>query len=115
MSNRHSGFLGLTGIGLGLLTPAALAESGAGAMAGMALSLLLILSLFVLAAWLSKRYLPQIGKTGPVKIIGSTMLGAREKVVVVEVQETWLVLGVGGGQVRTLHTLPKPQSQDDAS
>lgn len=78
-------------------------------MVSIALSLVLVLALFVLAAWLAKRYLPQIGKTGPVKIIGSTMLGAREKIVVVEVQETWLVLGVGGGQVRTLHTLPKPQ------
>jgi len=27
---------------------------------------------------------------------------------VVEVEDTWLVLGVGGGQVRTLHTLKKP-------
>lgn len=78
-------------------------------MVSIALSLVLVLALFVLAAWLAKRYLPQIGKTGPVKIIGSTMLGAREKIVVVEVQETWLVLGVGGGQMRTLHTLPKPQ------
>lgn len=118
MNNRYPKFLGSTGISLvtlGLLSPAALAESGATGMAGMALSLLLILALFVLAAWLAKRYLPQIGKIGPVKIIGSTMLGAREKVVVVEVQDTWLVLGVGGGQVRTLHTLPKPQIQDDAS
>lgn len=109
MNNRYPKFSGLAGISVGLLAPAALAESGATGMAGMALSLLLILALFVLAAWLAKRYLPQIGKIGPVKIIGSTMLGAREKVVVVEVQDTWLVLGVGGGQVRTLHTLPKPQ------
>jgi flagellar protein FliO/FliZ len=26
----------------------------------------------------------------------------------VEVGETWLLLGVGGGQVNTLHTLPRP-------
>jgi flagellar protein FliO/FliZ len=75
---------------------------------GMVLSLLLILGLFVLAAWLAKRYLPQVGKPGPVKIIGATAVGAREKVVVVEIGDTWLVLGVGSGQVRTLHTLPRP-------
>lgn len=88
--------------------PAWAADSGAG-VAGMVFSLVLILGLFVLAAWLLKRYLPQMGKMGPVKVIGTTMVGPRERVVVVEVEDTWLVLGVGGGQVRTLHTLSKPQ------
>lgn len=83
------------------------ADTGAG-VAGMLLSLVLILGLFVLAAWLVKRYLPQVSKSGPVKVIGATMVGSRERVVVVEVESTWLVLGVGGGQVRMLHTLPKP-------
>jgi len=82
--------------------------AGTADFAGMLLSLLLILGLFVLAAWLFKRYLPQAGKSGPVKVVGATMVGPRERVVVVEVEGTWLVLGVGGGQVRTLHTLPKP-------
>lgn len=84
------------------------AADGAAGVYGMLLSLALILGLFVLAAWLVKRYLPQVGKAGPVKVVGATLVGARERVVVVEVQDTWLVLGVGGGQVRTLHTLPKP-------
>lgn len=89
-------------------SPAWAADSGTG-VAGMVFSLVLILGLFVLAAWLLKRYLPQMGKMGPVKLIGTTMVGPRERVVVVEVEDTWLVLGVGGGQVRTLHTLPRPQ------
>ncbi len=88
-------------------SPSAWAAGTAG-VAGMLLSLLLILGLFVLAAWLFKRYLPQAGKSGPVKVVGATLVGPRERVVVVEVEGTWLVLGVGGGQVRTLHTLPKP-------
>ncbi len=77
--------------------------------ASMFLSLILILALFGLAVWLVKRYLPRAGLGGPIRVIASTMLGAREKVVVVEIEDTWLVLGVGGGQVRTLHTLPKPK------
>lgn len=87
------------------------AEIGAG-VAGMLVSLVVILGLFVLAAWLVKRYLPQVGKTGPVKVIGATMVGARERVVVVEIENTWLVLGVGGGHVRTLHTFPKPGEKE---
>ena len=89
-------------------SPSTWAAGNAAVVAGMLLSLMLILGLFVLAAWLLKRYLPQVGKSGPVKVIGATMVGPRERVVVVEVEDTWLVLGVGGGQVRTLHTLPKP-------
>lgn len=84
------------------------AESATAGVAGMLLSLVLILGLFVLAAWLLKRYMPHVGKGGPVKVLGATMVGPRERVVLVEVENTWLVLGVGGGQVRTLHTLPKP-------
>ena len=34
------------------------------------------------------------------------MVGQRERVVVVEVGGSWLVLGVAPGQVRALHTLP---------
>lgn len=87
--------------------PVLAADAGTG-VAGMLVSLVLILGLFVLAAWLFKRYLPQTGKGGPLKVVSATMVGPRERVVVVEVEDTWLVLGVGGGQVRTLHTLRKP-------
>jgi flagellar protein FliO/FliZ len=34
------------------------------------------------------------------------MVGQRERVVVVEIGDDWLVLGVAAGQVRALHTLP---------
>lgn len=92
-------------------SPSAWAAGSATGVLGMLLSLVLILGLFVLAAWLFKRYLPQAGKAGPVKVVGATLVGPRERVVVVEIEDTWLVLGVGGGQVSTLHTLPKPRGQ----
>lgn len=72
------------------------------------LSLVLILGGFVAVAWLSRRYLPGMGAQGAVKVVGATAVGARERVVVIEVDGTWLLLGVGGGNVRLLHTLPKP-------
>jgi flagellar protein FliO/FliZ len=95
-------------IGMLAASPSAWAADTGTGVAGVLLSLILILGLFMLAAWLFKRYLPQVGKAGPVKVVGATLVGPRERVVVVEVEDTWLVLGVGGGQVRTLHTLPKP-------
>ena len=75
----------------------------------MVASLLLILGGFVLVAWLVRRWMPQGAQAGLVRIVGATSVGPRERVVVVEVDDTWLVLGVGGGQVRSLHTMNKPQ------
>jgi flagellar protein FliO/FliZ len=92
-----------------------LAPSGAWAVADNAsslltvlLSLTLILGGFVAVAWLARRYLPGMGAQGVVKVVGTTAVGARERVVVVEVDDTWLLLGVGGGNVRLLHSQPKP-------
>ena len=86
------------------------ATAAAGSMLTVLLSLALILGGFVAVAWFVRRYLPGMGAQGAVKVVGTTAVGARERVVVVEVDDTWLLLGVGGGNVRLLHTLPKPES-----
>ncbi|MGA7950033.1 MAG: flagellar biosynthetic protein FliO [Thiobacillaceae bacterium] len=76
---------------------------------GVVVSLFLILGGFVLVAWLVRRWMPHGAQAGLVKVVGAISVGPRERVVVVEVDNTWLVLGVGGGQVRSLHTMNKPQ------
>jgi len=86
------------------------ATDTAGSLLTVLLSLALILGGFVAVAWLVRRYMPGMGAQGAVKVVGTTPVGARERVVVVEVDNTWLLLGVGGGNVRLLHTLPKPES-----
>lgn len=92
-----------------LLPGSAQAAPGASAsMLTVLITLTLILGGFVAAAWLARRYLPGMATSGVVKVVGATAVGARERVVVVEVNHTWLLLGVGGGNVRLLHTLPKP-------
>lgn len=88
--------------------PVLAAPDTAGSMLTVLLSLGLILGGFVAVAWLARRYLPGMGTQGAVKVVGTTAVGARERVVVVEVDNTWLLLGVGGGNVRLLHTLPRP-------
>lgn len=69
--------------------------------------LLLILCLILGGAWLFKRYghLPMGGK-GVIKVLGGVSVGARERVVLIEVDNTRLLLGVAPGHVRTLHRLP---------
>jgi flagellar protein FliO/FliZ len=71
--------------------------------------LILVLAVIFAAAWLFKRYtqLP-VGGKGLVRVLGGASVGSRERVVVVEVDETRLVLGVSPGQVRTLHTFEPP-------
>ncbi len=96
------------GIALLVPLPAWAATDAASSLLTVLLSLALILGGFVALAWVARRYLPGMAAQGVVKVVGTTAVGARERVVVVEVDDTWLLLGVGGGNVRLLHTLPKP-------
>ena len=36
-------------------------------------------------------------------------VGQRERIVLVEINDTWLVVGVAPGQVRTLHSMAKAE------
>lgn len=82
--------------------------SGA-AILQMLLGLMLIIGLLFFAAYFLRKLNGgrSFGNTGPLKIVGGLMLSARERVVLVEVGDTWLVVGVVPGQIKTLHTLPK--------
>ncbi len=93
--------------------PAAAAEppavSTGGALFQGLFGLLIVLGALALFFWFLRRFSPgQSGAQGVVKVIGGVMVGPRERVVVVEVGDTWLLLGVAGGQVNNLHTLPRP-------
>lgn len=97
------------GLSAGFASSALAAQSVASGVLPMLLSLILILGGFIGVAWLVRRYLPGVGKEGVVKVVGATMVGPRERVVVVEVDDTWLLLGVGAGQVRLLDKRAKPE------
>ena len=60
------------------------------------------------AAWVLRR----IGRVPglcnqAIKTIGAASVGTRERVVLLEVAGTWILVGVAPGQVRSLATLPK--------
>ncbi len=83
--------------------------STGGALFQGLLGLVIVLAALMVFFWFLRRFSPgQNGAQGVVKVVGGVMLGPRERLVVVEVGETWLLLGVGGGQVNTLHTLTRP-------
>jgi flagellar protein FliO/FliZ len=79
-------------------------------MAGLlqaAFGLATVLALIFLCGWAARRLgLRQSGSGRLLKVVSSTMVGQRERVVVVEIGGSWLVLGVAAGQVRALHTMP---------
>ncbi len=80
------------------------------------LSLGLVLALMAGVAWALKKFQWSSSSAGggrqPLRIVSSLAVGQRERVVVVEVQDTWVVVGVAPGQVRSLHILPKPGRKD---
>ncbi|RXJ13029.1 flagellar biosynthetic protein FliO [Lelliottia nimipressuralis] len=67
-----------------------------------------IIAFILIVAWLAKRF-GLAGKTAHargLKVSASTSLGPRERVVIVEVEDARLVLGVTASQITVLHKLP---------
>jgi flagellar protein FliO/FliZ len=71
--------------------------------------LALVVAAIVATGWLLRRIGPAQSAGGLLRVIGGVMVGPRERLVLVELGEQWLVLGVASGSVNLLHTLPKPQ------
>lgn len=82
-----------------------------GSIVQIIFSLLLVLAAIVLVAWLLKRMnVAQQSSGHLLKVLGGVSIGQRERIVLVEIADTWLVVGVGPGQIRTLHTLQKAEN-----
>ena len=45
------------------------------------------------------------------RVVGGLMISPRERIVLIEVEDTWIVVGIVPGQIKTLHTLPKGEVQ----
>ncbi len=74
----------------------------------VALGLGAVVALLIGVLWLLKRLsAPRGAAAGLLRVVAGAAVGQRERVVVVEIADTWLVLGVAPGQVRTLHQLPR--------
>lgn len=82
---------------------------GAGQYLQVGLSLLLIVLIIVVLAWLLRRVgnLP-IGGGALIRVVAAVSLGQRERVVLLQVGEKQLLLGVAPGRVETLHVLDEP-------
>lgn len=80
----------------------------AGSYLQTGLALALIVAFLIGGAWLAKKLSGGKGfGQGGMKIIGGVALGPRERIVLIEVGEEWLVVGIVPGQIRTLHRLAR--------
>ncbi len=76
-----------------------------------------IIALILAAAWVIKRmgFAPKGNSVRGLKVSASASLGPRERVVIVEVENARLVLGVTASQINLLHTLPPAANDTEAT
>ena len=88
-------------------TPMATPSWGAAGLMQTGSGLIVVIGVIFLLAWLTRRFgLQRNGKGNLLKVVSSATVGKQERVIIVEVADTWLVLGVTAGQINTLHSLP---------
>lgn len=86
------------------------APSAAGSLLQTILSLGFVIALLVGLAWLLKRFGPKHITGGTtVKLVGALSVGARERILVVEVGEQWIVVGASPGRMNALATMPRQE------
>ena len=87
------------------------------AMLQMLLSLMLIVGILFAGAYFLRKlnFGKNFGNTGPLRVVGGLMISPRERVFLVEVADTWIVVGVVPGQIKTLHTLPKREIPNESA
>lgn len=80
------------------------------------LSLIFILGILFFATWILRKVSGGKGfGNQKIKVIGGVALSPREKIVLLQIADECLVVGVVPGQIRTLHQLPldKIYSQEE--
>lgn len=90
------------------VAPAQPTGSAAGSLMQTTFALLLVLGLLAALAWFLKRYGPKAaGGSANLRMVGALNLGGRERILVVEVGDQWIVVGASPGRVNALATMPK--------
>ena len=99
-------------VGAGTAVPSV----GVGAVLQTLVGLAVVVALVFACAWLARRLGLQPSARGQlVRTVGGVSLGGKERVAVVEIGDTWLVLGTAPGSVRLLHTMPAPAAGSSGS
>lgn len=85
------------------LESVASAVPGGGMLMQLTLGLVVVLALAVGLSWLLRRY--ALPRDGLIRVVGGLPLGSRERLLLVEVDDTRLLLGITPQRIQTLHVL----------
>lgn len=70
----------------------------------------IVLATIMAIAWGLKRFgLGRRPETQCLKIVDSLVLSPRERIVILEILDQWVIVGISANQMTTLHTMPKPE------
>ncbi|ALK99782.1 flagellar biosynthesis protein FliO [Massilia sp. WF1] len=87
--------------------------SATGSLLQTLLALIVVLAVLGALAWFLKRYGPKAGGgSANLRVVGALNLGGRERVLVVEVGNQWIVVGASPGRINALATMPKQDGVD---
>ena len=87
--------------------PAPSASLG-GSFLQMLFGLALVLGLLFAGVWFLKKLTGNPGANANIaRVVGATPIGPRERIVIVELGQTWLVLGVTPNSINTLAEMPR--------
>ncbi|KIF82152.1 flagellar biosynthetic protein FliO [Noviherbaspirillum autotrophicum] len=88
-------------------------QTGPGSAASLLqvlLGLVVVLGLLAGTAWTIRRLgLAKPSTASVVKIVGGASIGTRERIVLVEVADQWIVVGVAPGCINALSTMPRQE------
>jgi len=86
----------------------------AGNFVQMFFGLAAVVALIIGLAWVMRRLGGVPGSAaGSLRVLAGLSMGTRERVVLIQVGETQLLIGVAPGRVQTLHVLEQPLPFDD--
>jgi flagellar protein FliO/FliZ len=99
-----------------IATPGPVGGPSAGSLLQTILALSFVLALLAGLAWFMKRFGPKAaGASANLRIVGSLSLGGRERLMVVEVGNQWIVVGASPGRVNALATMPKQEGPEQSA
>ncbi|MCP8464878.1 flagellar biosynthetic protein FliO [Pseudomonas sp. ZM23] len=96
-------------------TPSLITGSAGAQLMQLLLGLVLVVGLIFLLAWLVRR-VQQVGPRGnqAIRLVSSQALGPRDRLVLVQVGEEQILLGLTPGRITPLHVLRQPVQAADS-
>lgn len=91
-------------------------SASAGGVLQTILALSFVLALLAALAWAMKRYGPRSSATNAtLRMVGSLSLGGRERILIIEVADQWIVVGAAPGRVNALALMPRQSGTGSGS